>query len=81
VAAVRYHLGIVYAALGENVLAVENLTKAIELGKAASDFPQLERARAVVSAIGALPQSVRQSPVVLPGIIPPAESDEDQPQG
>ena len=84
VAAVRYHLGMVYAALGQNDLATENLTKAVDLAKD-TDFPQAASARAVLSAMAALPKSGEQSgsPVVLPGVIPPAdiETGERQPQG
>jgi tetratricopeptide (TPR) repeat protein len=54
VPAVRYHLGMVYVALGQHDLATENLEKALELAKA-TDFPQLADARAALSRISSAP--------------------------
>ncbi len=84
VPAVLYHLGVVYAALGQKDLAIENLTRAVDLGGAAG-FPQLANARSVLAEITQpLKEGERgEFPTRSPRALPPAiiQSNDQPPQG
>ena len=50
---VQFHLGMAYAAAGDNESALERLTRALELAPPGADQPQFETARAEIARIEA----------------------------